>query len=142
MGNINALRDWGHARDYVRMQWMMLQQEVPKDYVIATGHQHSVRDFIYLSACELGIKLKFEGEGLNEIGIVEAIEGSFAPAISPGDIIVRIDPRYYRPTEVDSLLGDASKARSELGWAPETNVQQLCAEMVREDLILAQRDAF
>ena len=123
MGNIDALRDWGHAKDYVRMQWMMLQQDAPEDYVIATGEQYSVRDFILWTAAELGILLRFEGQGIEERGIVEAVHGTAAPAVKPGDVIVRIDPRYFRPAEVETLLGDASKARQQLGWVPEIGVR-------------------
>ena len=139
MGNIDALRDWGHAKDYVRMQWMMLQQDEPDDFVIATGVQYSVRQFIAWSAAELGIKIRFEGEGVDEIGIVEAIEGADAPALSVGDVILRIDPRYFRPAEVETLLGDPSKAKTKLGWAPEITVQEMCAEMVAHDLKNARR---
>ncbi|MDV4144537.1 MULTISPECIES: GDP-mannose 4,6-dehydratase [Shimia] len=139
MGNIDALRDWGHAKDYVRMQWMMLQQETPDDFVIATGVQYSVRQFIEWTAAELGIKVRFEGEGLEEIGIVEAIEGDDAPALSVGDVILRIDPRYFRPAEVETLLGDPSKAKAKLGWTPEITVQEMCAEMVAHDLKNARR---
>lgn len=139
MGNINALRDWGHAKDYVRMQWMMLQQDTPDDFVIATGVQYSVRQFIEWTAAELGIKIRFEGTGVEEIGIVEAIEGEDAPALSVGDVILRIDPRYFRPAEVETLLGDPSKAKAELGWTPEITVQEMCAEMVAHDLKNARR---
>ena len=139
MGNLNALRDWGHARDYVRMQWMMLQQEKPDDFVIATGLQYSVRNFIEWSANELGINLRFEGEGINEIGIVESIKGSDAPSIKIGDVIVRIDPRYFRPAEVEALLGDPKKAKELLNWEPEITVQEMCCEMVKEDLKEAKR---
>ena len=141
MGNIEALRDWGHAKDYVRMQWMMLQQETADDFVIATGVQYSVRQFIRWSAEELGITLEFSGEGVDEIGTVTAVEGDKAPALSVGDVIVRIDPRYFRPAEVETLLGDPSKAKERLGWTPEITVQQMCAEMVSEDLKVAQRHA-
>ncbi len=141
MGNIDALRDWGHAKDYVRMQWMMLQQDAAEDFVIATGKQLSVREFIVMSAKELGIILRFEGEGLEEVGIVEAIEGNMAAALSPGDVILRIDPRYFRPAEVETLLGDAAKAKERLGWEPEITVQEMCAEMVAEDFKTAQRHA-
>ena len=139
MGNINALRDWGHAKDYVRMQWMMLQQDSPDDFCIATGVQYSVRQFIELSAQELGISIKFQGEGLDEIGIVESIEGVNAPALNKGDIIFRVDKRYFRPAEVETLLGCSKKAREKLGWIPEITVQEMCAEMVREDLKNAKR---
>ena len=139
MGNIDALRDWGHAKDYVRMQWMMLQQDHPEDFVIATGVQYSVREFILWSAAELGIALRFEGEGLEEKAIVEAVSGESAPAVKEGDVIVRIDPRYFRPAEVETLLGDPAKAKERLGWVPEITVQQMCAEMVAEDLRAAKR---
>ena len=142
MGNIDALRDWGHAKDYVRMQWMMLQQEQPEDFVIATGVQYSVRQFIEWSAQELGVTIEFEGQGVEEKGIVAAIEGDKAPSVKVGDLIVQIDPRYFRPTEVETLLGDPTKAKQRLGWTPEITVQEMCAEMVTEDLKEAQRHAF
>jgi GDPmannose 4,6-dehydratase len=142
MGNMDALRDWGHAKDYVRMQWMMLQQEQPEDFVIATGVQYSVRQFIRWSAEELGISLRFEGEGVDEIGIVAAVTGDKAPEVNVGDVLVRVDPRYFRPTEVETLLGDPSKAKERLGWVPQITVQEMCAEMVAEDLKVAQRNAF
>lgn len=141
MGNLDALRDWGHAKDYVRMQWMMLQQEVPDDFVIATGVQYSVRDFIRWSAAELGITLRFEGEGLNERGIVEKIEGVHAGALTVGDVVVQIDPCYFRPTEVETLLGNPAKAKKKLGWFPEITAQEMCVEMVAEDLRLAKQYA-
>ena len=141
MGNIDALRDWGHAKDYVRMQWLMLQQEQPEDFVIATGVQYSVRDFIRWSAAELGIRLKFEGSSVEEHAIIEHLEGSAAPALKVGDVIVRVDARYFRPAEVETLLGDPSNAKNKLGWVPEISVQEMCAEMVREDLKVAQRHA-
>lgn len=141
MGNIDALRDWGHARDYVRMQWMMLQQDEPEDFVIATGVQYSVREFITWSAAELGVTLRFEGSGVNEVAIVAAIEGDKAPALKVGDVIMRIDPRYFRPAEVETLLGDPTKAREKLGWVPEITAQEMCAEMVAEDLKTARRHA-
>ena len=141
MGNIDSLRDWGHAKDYVRMQWMMLQQDTPEDFVIATGLQYSVRDFIRWSAQELGIELAFSGEGIDEIATVVSVSGSSAPALQPGDVIVRIDPRYFRPAEVDTLLGDPTKAKMLLGWTPEISAQQMCAEMVADDLKAAQRHA-
>lgn len=141
MGNMDALRDWGHAKDYVRMQWMMLQQEKPEDFVIATGVQYSVREFITWSAKELGITLRFEGSGIDEVGIVESIEGDNAPALKVDDVIVKVDPRYFRPAEVETLLGDPSKAKEKLGWVPEITVQQMCAEMVAEDLKVAKRHA-
>ncbi len=141
MGNIDSLRDWGHAKDYVRMQWMMLQQEKPDDFVIATGNQHSVRDFISWSANELGISLKFEGSGLDEIAIVEAIKGKKAPALSVGDVVMRINPRYFRPAEVDTLIGDPSKAKEKLGWRPEISAKQMCSEMINEDYKSALRNS-
>jgi GDPmannose 4,6-dehydratase len=141
MGNMDALRDWGHAKDYVRMQWMMLQQDEPMDYVIATGVQYSVRQFIEWSAAELGITLYFEGEGVDEVGIVKAVEGDNAPNVQAGDVIVKVDPRYFRPAEVETLLGDPSKAKNELGWVPEITTQEMCAEMVAHDLEEAKRQA-
>lgn len=141
MGNIDSLRDWGHAKDYVRMQWLMLQQEAPEDFVIATGQQHSVREFIQWSAAELGITLEFTGSGVDEIGRVAAVTGDLAPAVKVGDVLLRIDPRYFRPAEVETLLGDATKAREKLGWVPEITVQEMCAEMVRADLQEARRHA-
>jgi GDPmannose 4,6-dehydratase len=141
MGNIDALRDWGHAKDFVRMQWMMLQQNKAEDFVIATGMQFSVRQFIEWSAAELGITLQFEGKGINEKAIVIKIEGDKAPALKVGDIIMKIDSRYFRPTEVETLLGDASKAKEKLGWVPEITVQEMCKEMVAEDLLGAQSHA-
>ncbi len=141
MGNMDALRDWGHAKDYVRMQWMMLQQDKPEDFVIATGVQYSVRQFIEWSAKELGVTLCFEGEGINEKGIVASIEGDKTPALKVGDIIVQIDQRYFRPAEVETLLGDPTKAKQILGWTPEITVQEMCTEMVAEDLKIAQRHA-
>ena len=141
MGNIDALRDWGHAKDYVRMQWMMLQQEQPEDFVIATGVQYSVRQFIEWSAAELGVTLKFEGEGVNEKANVAKIEGNKAPALKVGDIVMQIDPRYFRPTEVETLLGDPTKAKEKLGWVPEVTVQQMCKEMVAADLQEAKQHA-
>ncbi len=141
MGNMDALRDWGHAKDYVRMQWMMLQQDKPEDFVIATGVQYSVRQFIQWSAAERGVTLRFEGAGVEERGIVEKIEGDNAPALKVGQTIVAIDPRYFRPSEVETLLGDPTKARDKLGWVPEITVQEMCAEMVAADLATAKRDA-
>ena len=142
MGNMDALRDWGHAKDYVRMQWMMLQQAQPEDFVIATGVQYSVREFIQWSAAGLGVTLRFEGEGVAEVAIVEAISGGKTPELQVGDVIVRVDPRYFRPAEVETLLGDPSKAKQKLGWVPEITAQEMCAEMVAEDLKVAQRHAF
>lgn len=141
LGNLNALRDWGHAKDYVRMQWLMLQQEQPEDFVIATGVQYSVRDFVRWSAEELGICIDFQGEGVNEYAVVTAIAGDKAPALKVGDVIVRVDPRYFRPTEVETLLGDPAKAKHKLGWVPEITVQSMCHEMVQEDLLIAKRHA-
>ncbi|WP_412552917.1 GDP-mannose 4,6-dehydratase [Shimia sp. MIT1388] len=141
MGNIDSLRDWGHAKDYVRMQWMMLQQDAAQDFVIATGVQYSVREFITWSAQELGVTLEFTGDGIEEVATVAAIDGDKAPALKVGDVVMRIDPRYFRPAEVDTLLGDPAKAKSELGWVPEITTQQMCAEMVAEDLKTARRHA-
>ena len=139
LGNMDAKRDWGHARDYVEMQWLMLQQEKPDDFAIATGEQHSVRDFVNAAAAELGISLRWEGEGLEEQGIVEKISPE-SPCIKPGDVIVKIDPRYFRPTEVETLLGDSSKAERELGWKPLITFNELVTEMIRSDLDEAKRD--
>ncbi|GHE01571.1 GDP-mannose 4,6-dehydratase [Defluviimonas sp. 20V17] len=141
MGNIDALRDWGHAKDYVRMQWMMLQQEAPEDFVIATGKQYSVREFVTWSAAELGLTLEFSGTGVDETATVVSVDGDLAPAVQPGDVILRIDPRYFRPAEVETLLGDPSKAKQKLGWVPEITAQEMCAEMVAEDLKAARRHA-
>jgi GDPmannose 4,6-dehydratase len=141
LGNMDALRDWGHAKDYVRMQWMMLQQDKPEDFVIATGKQISVREFVTLSAKELGITLAFTGEGVDEIATVTAIDGDNAHALSVGDVIVRVDPRYFRPAEVETLLGDPSKAKEKLGWVPEITVEEMCAEMVQNDLAKAKQHA-
>jgi GDPmannose 4,6-dehydratase len=142
MGNMDALRDWGHAKDYVRMQWMMLQQDAAEDFVIATGKQYSVREFITWSAAELGLTLAFEGEGVEEVGRVVAIDGDKAPAVSLGQILVRVDPQYFRPAEVETLLGDPARAKDKLGWVPEITAQEMCAEMVAEDLATAKRHAF
>ena len=141
LGNIDSLRDWGHAKDYVRMQWLMLQQDKPSDYVIATGNQFSVRQFIEWSAEELGIKIKFRGEGINEVGYVDKVNGGNAPNINPGDEIIKIDPKYFRPTEVDNLLGDPSKAKKELNWVPEISAKDLCKEMIQHDLNEAKKKA-
>ena len=140
MGNLDALRDWGHAKDFVRMQWMMLQQEVPDDFVIATGKQFSVRQFILWSAAELGMILKFQGDGVNEVGIIDSFTTTINSVSKVGDIIVRIDPRYFRPTEVETLLGDPTKAKEKLGWVPEITAQEMCAEMVAYDLQQAKKD--
>ena len=142
MGNLGSLRDWGHAKDYVRMQWMMLQRDNPEDFVIATGVQYSVRQFILWAAAELGVTLRFVGEGVDEYAIVDSVIGDKAPALKPGDVVVRVDPRYFRPAEVETLLGDPSKARQKLGWVPEITAQEMCAEMVAADLKIAQRYAF
>ena len=141
MGNIDSLRDWGHAKDYVKMQWMMLQQDKPVDFVIATGQQFTVREFISWAASDLGITLRFEGTGVEEKGIVDSVTGNKAPAVKVGDILVKVDPRYFRPAEVETLLGDPKKAKELLGWVPETTAREMCAEMVAEDLKIAQRHA-
>ncbi|MCC9656097.1 GDP-mannose 4,6-dehydratase [Rhodopirellula halodulae] len=142
LGNMDALRDWGHAKDYVRMQWMMLQQEVAEDFVIATGKQITVREFVRMSAEEAGMEVEFSGEGVDEIATVTKITDSErAPAISVGDVIVKVDPRYFRPAEVETLLGDPAKAKERLGWVPEITVEEMCAEMVESDLDIARRHA-
>tara|TARA_R110000868_G_scaffold101630_1_gene279665 strand:- start:13558 stop:14676 length:1119 start_codon:yes stop_codon:yes gene_type:complete len=141
MGNIDSLRDWGHAKDYVRMQWLMLQQDEPEDFVIATGVQYSVREFISWSAAELGLTVEFSGKGVDEIATVTAVEGDLAPAVRVGQVIMRVDPRYFRPAEVETLLGNPAKAKKKLGWVPEITAQEMCAEMVSEDLKVAQRHA-
>ncbi|MEI7788506.1 MAG: GDP-mannose 4,6-dehydratase [Chlorobiaceae bacterium] len=141
IGNMNALRDWGHAKDYVRMQWMMLQQATPKDYVIATGVQYSVREFITKAALQIGITITFEGEGKQEKGIVSAVTGNKAPAVDVGDVIVTVDPRYFRPAEVETLLGDPSLAEADLGWVPEITLDEMIKEMIEHDLDLAKRQA-
>jgi len=141
LGNMDALRDWGHAKDYVRMQWMMLQQEQPEDFVIATGKQISVREFVRMSAKEAGITLAFSGEGVNEIAAVEAVIPELAPKVSVGDVIVKVDSRYFRPAEVETLLGDPTKAKEKLGWVPEITVEEMCAEMVASDLDESKRHA-
>lgn len=139
MGNIDALRDWGHAKDYVRMQWMMLQQDTPEDYVIATGVQYSVRQFVQWAAEDLGLRLRFEGKGVDEVAVVDAVLSNNAPAVKPGQIVLRIDPRYFRPAEVETLLGDPTKAKEKLGWTPQITAQEMCREMVQEDLRTAKR---
>lgn len=141
LGNMDALRDWGHAKDYVRMQWLMLQQDQPDDFVIATGQQISVREFVCMAAQEVGIELEFGGSGLDEIATVVSISGKKAPAIREGDIIVRVDPRYFRPAEVETLLGDPSKAKEKLGWEPEITVEEMCTEMMTYDFEKAKRHA-
>ena len=140
LGNMAALRDWGHARDYVQMQWLMLQQDKPEDYVIATGVQYSVRQFVEFAARELGITVVFSGQGEREIGTVDKVEGKRAKC-KPGDVIVRVDPRYFRPTEVETLLGDPSKAKAQLGWVPTTTLPELVKEMVEADYTAAKRDS-
>lgn len=139
LGNMDALRDWGHAKDYVRMQWMMLQQETADDFVIATGKQISVREFVRLSALEIGVTLEFSGEGLNEIATITKIVGDDAKALKVNDVIVRVDPRYFRPAEVETLLGDPKKAKQKLGWVPEITVEEMCAEMMANDLNKAKQ---
>ena len=141
LGNLDALRDWGHAKDYVRMQWLMLQQERPEDFVIATGVQHSVRDFVRMAAAELGLGLRFEGAGADERAVVERVDGDKAPGLRPGDVVVAVDPRYFRPAEVETLLGDPAKAKAKLGWVPEISVREMVAEMVAADLREARRHA-
>ena len=139
LGNLDAKRDWGHARDYIEAQWLILQQPAPDDYVIASGEQHSVRDFVNVAAGELGITLRWEGSGVEEVGVVDHANGK--PGPTPGQVIVRVDPRYFRPSEVESLLGDPTKARQKLGWSPKISFRALVTEMVREDLKSAERDA-
>lgn len=141
LGNMDSLRDWGHAKDYVRMQWMMLQQEQAEDYVIATGHQMSVREFVRMSAAHAGMDVEFTGQGVDEIGTVSAVDAAIAPGVKKGDIVVRIDPRYFRPAEVETLLGDPTKAREKLGWVPEISVGEMCAEMIASDLEVSRRHA-
>ncbi|MGO4331448.1 GDP-mannose 4,6-dehydratase [Cupriavidus sp. 2TAF22] len=140
LGNLSALRDWGHARDYVEMQWLMLQQEHPEDFVIATGEQYSVRDFVQCAAAELGVTVRFEGTGVDEVGVVERVQGK-ETRLAPGKVILRVDPKYFRPTEVETLLGDPSKAHEKLGWKPTTSFAKLVKEMVRADFQIARRDA-
>jgi GDPmannose 4,6-dehydratase len=144
LGNLSALRDWGHARDYVQMQWLMLQQQQAEDFVIATGTQHSVREFVQLSAAELGVTVAFEGDGEKEIGVVSAVNkvgGELRAKCKVGDVIVRVDPRYFRPTEVETLLGDPTKAKEKLGWVPTTTFEELVKEMVESDYTSAKRDS-
>jgi GDPmannose 4,6-dehydratase len=140
LGNMSALRDWGHAKDYVEMQWLMLQQDHAEDFVIATGVQYSVRQFVEFAGAELGIAIAFEGEGEKEIGVVKAVTGAKAKC-KVGDVIVRVDPRYFRPTEVETLLGDPTKAKEKLGWVPKTTLKELVAEMVQSDYTAARRDS-
>ena len=141
MGNIDSLRDWGHAKDYVEMQWLMLQQDKPDDYVIATGEQFSVRDFIRWSADEIGITLSFEGEGVEEVGVVTKVDKTLSPKVEVGDTIIKVDPKYFRPTEVETLLGSPEKARKQLGWEPKVSVQEMCSEMMKNDLDEAKKSA-
>lgn len=141
LGNMDALRDWGHAKDYVRMQWMMLQQDSAEDFVIATGKQISVREFVRMSAAEAGIILEFSGEGEQEIATVAEVDKELAPGVNPGDVIVKVDPRYFRPAEVETLLGDPTKAKDKLGWTPEITVEEMCAEMVHSDMQKAKQHA-
>ncbi|HDL8527676.1 TPA: GDP-mannose 4,6-dehydratase [Yersinia enterocolitica] len=141
LGNMDSLRDWGHAKDYVRMQWMMLQQDQPEDFVIATGKQITVREFVRMSAKEAGIEIEFSGKGIDEIATISAISDEYATSAKVGDIIVRVDPRYFRPAEVETLLGDPSKAKKKLGWVPEITVEEMCAEMVAGDLQQAKQHA-
>ena len=141
LGNLNALRDWGHARDYVKMQWLMLQQDKPEDFVIATGVQFTVRQFVTFAALELGIKLRFVGKGVEEKGVIAAIISPVAAALKVGDVIVAVDPRYMRPSEVSKVSVNPSKARRQLGWAPETSLQDLVIEMVQADLAFAKKAA-
>jgi len=140
LGNLDAKRDWGHARDYVEMQWLMLQQEKPDDFVIATGEQHSVRSFVDRAAAELGITLSWHGSGVEETGVVEKVDGSDDIKVQPGQTVVRVDSRYFRPTEVETLLGDPTKAKQKLGWTPATSFAELVSEMVRTDLEEARKD--
>jgi len=139
LGNMNSLRDWGHAKDYIRMQWLMLQQEHPEDFVIATGRQLSVRKFVSMSAAAAGIKLEFSGTGISEIGTAVAVDNEKVPGVKVGDVIVRVDPRYFRPAEVETLLGDPTRAKERLGWVPEISVEEMCAEMVAADLEQAKQ---
>lgn len=141
LGNMDALRDWGHAKDYVRMQWMMLQQDVADDFVIATGKQISVREFVRMSAKEAGIELKFTGEGVEEIATVVSVDANKAPSVKVGDVIVKVNPKFFRPAEVETLLGDPSKAKEILGWVPEITVEEMCSEMVQCDLDKAKQHA-
>jgi GDPmannose 4,6-dehydratase len=140
LGNLDARRDWGHARDHVRAMWLMLQQSAPEDYVVATGEQHSVRDFVDAAAAELGVGIDWKGAGAEEVGVADKVDASHQTKLAAGQTIVRIDRRYFRPAEVDTLLGDATKARTKLGWRPEVRFPELVAEMVRDDLRSAQRD--
>jgi len=142
LGNLDALRDWGHAKDYVRMQWMMMQQDKPEDFVIATGKQISVREFVRMSAKEAGIELEFSGAGVDEIGTIKALNKNYAAGLKVGDVIIKVDPRYFRPAEVETLLGDPSKAKATLGWIPDITVEEMCQEMMSSDLQKAKQHAF
>ena len=144
LGNLGALRDWGHAKDFVEMQWLMLQQDEPEDFVIATGVQHSVRQFATFAAAEVGVTLEFSGSGIDEVGVVARMDApvsGMAAACKVGDVVIRVDPRYYRPTEVETLLGDPSKAKHKLGWAPRTDFRSLVSEMMQADYKSARRDS-
>lgn len=142
LGNLNALRDWGHAKDYVRMQWMMLQQDHPKDFVIASGEQITVRDFVNIAANSLGISLTWKGNGLNEIGIVKSVNNKISPNLNIGEVIVKVDANYFRPTEVETLLGDPSRASKKLGWQPEIKLEEMINEMVEHDLTEAKKEKY
>lgn len=142
LGNLDALRDWGHARDYVEMQWLMLQQAEPRDFVIATGQQYSVREFLIWAAEELGVTLRFEGSGIDEVGIVDSVSGTVETSLQGGEVVVRIDPRYFRPAEVETLLGDPTAAQERLGWKPKVTAREMCSEMMKADLETARRHAF
>ena len=139
LGNLDALRDWGHAKDYVRMQWMMLQQDYPEDFVISSGEHISVRDFVLIAASKLGITIEFRGKGINEVGIIKDLSDDKGSKLKIGDEIIRVSPRYFRPAEVDSLLGDASKAKEKLGWEPEITLDEMCSEMIKHDLNQAKQ---
>jgi GDPmannose 4,6-dehydratase len=141
LGNLDSLRDWGHAKDYVEMQWMMLQQKEPEDFVIATGLQYSIRQFLVWSAEELGITLRFEGQGEDEVGVIDNISSEGLTSVNINDVIVRVDSKYFRPTEVETLLGDPTKAKDKLGWEPKITAEQMCKEMIAEDLKNAKRSA-
>lgn len=140
LGNIDALRDWGHAKDYVRMQWMMLQQDKADDFVIATGKQISVRDFVIMSASHIGLELEFSGKAEDEIATVIKVDKELSPHVEIGDVILRVDKRYYRPAEVETLLGDPAKAKSKLGWEPQITVEEMCDEMMSSDVLVAKQN--
>ena len=140
LGNLSALRDWGHTKDFVKMQWLMLQQDTPEDFVISTGRQYSVRQFIEWSANAIGVEIEFEGSDVNEKAVVTSVKGDKSPNISVGDVIVRVDSRYFRPAEVESLLGDSSKAKEKLGWEPKITVQEMCKEMMEADMEIATKN--